>query len=112
MSDYRKEGTYERPYTTANGIAMLLIVIALLVVEFVLMAVVRNPVLIVADALAMIFIAAGFFMLQPNEAGVVTLFGAYLGTERKSGLRWTWPWNGRKRVSVRARNHAVDTLKV
>ncbi len=52
-------------------------------------------------------------MLQPNEAGVLTLFGDYLGTERKPGLRWTWPWNmRRKRVSVRARNHNIDTLKV
>jgi regulator of protease activity HflC (stomatin/prohibitin superfamily) len=51
-------------------------------------------------------------MLQPNEAGVLTLFGDYLGTERAPGLRWTWPWNIRKKVSVRARNHNVDTLKV
>ncbi len=112
MSDYRKEGTYEKPYLTMNGIATLLVLLALLALEVVLVAAVRNPVLIVADAFAIVFIAAGFFMLQPNEAGVLTLFGAYLGTERKAGLRWTWPWNGRKRVSVRARNHAVDTLKV
>jgi len=67
---------------------------------------------IAADALAIAFIAGGFFMLQPNEAAVITLFGAYLGTERAPGLRWTLPWNGRRRVSVRARNHAIETLKV
>ena len=39
-------------------------------------------------------------------------FGDYLGTERRPGLRWTLPWNIRKRVSARARNHNIDTLKV
>ena len=43
---------------------------------------------------------------------VITLFGAYLGTERRPGLRWTLPWNGRAKVSVRARNYTIDTLKV
>jgi len=51
-------------------------------------------------------------MLQPNEAAVITLFGDYIGTERQPGLRWTLPWNIRKRVSVRARNQNIETLKV
>ncbi len=66
----------------------------------------------VAAGVAIAFVAGGFFMLQPNEAGVLTLFGDYSGTERTPGLRWTWPWIIRKKVSVRARNHNVDTLKV
>ena len=43
---------------------------------------------------------------------MLTLFGDYLGTDRKAGLRWTLPWNMRRKVSVRARNHNVDQLKV
>jgi regulator of protease activity HflC (stomatin/prohibitin superfamily) len=43
---------------------------------------------------------------------VLTLFGDYSGTERRPGLRWTWPWLIRRKVSARARNHNVDTLKV
>src|SRR5512140_43090 len=112
MSAYRKEGTFEKPMGSANGIAMLLVLIVLALALPVTIAFIRLPVLIVANALALLFIAPGFFMLQPNEAAVITLFGAYLGTERASGLRWTLPWNGRKRVSVRARNHAIETLKV
>jgi len=77
-----------------------------------LIGVFRNPVLVIPVVVAIVFIAPGFFMLQPNQAGVLTLFGAYLGTERKSGLRWTWPWIIRKRLSVRTRNHAVGTIKV
>jgi regulator of protease activity HflC (stomatin/prohibitin superfamily) len=68
------------------------------------------PAIVLAVAIA--FIGAGFFMLQPNEAGVLTLFGDYLGTERRAGLRWTLPWNMRRRVSVRVRNYNVEMLKV
>ncbi|HXZ47466.1 MAG TPA: SPFH domain-containing protein [Usitatibacter sp.] len=112
MAQYRREGTFEKGAATANGIAMLLTLIALVAFEAAAVAVVRSPILVVGVALAIAFIAPGFFMLQPNEAGVITLFGAYLGTERAPGLRWTLPWNGRRRVSVRARNHSVETLKV
>ena len=112
MSDYRKSGNFEKPASTANGIVMLLLLLGLGALLIVLVAMVRQPVFIVACALAIAFIAGGFFMLQPNQAGVLTLFGSYLGTERESGLRWTLPWNIRKRVSVRARNQNIETLKV
>jgi regulator of protease activity HflC (stomatin/prohibitin superfamily) len=112
MNAYRKEGTFEKPMATANGIVMLLVLIVLALLLPLTVLYLRTPVALAIHGLLLAFIAPGFFMLQPNEAGVVTLFGAYLGTERAPGLRWTMPWNGRKRVSVRARNHAVETLKV
>jgi regulator of protease activity HflC (stomatin/prohibitin superfamily) len=115
MTAYRKEGNIEKPYTTMNGIAMLLLAVGLLVSElyfFRLMVAHDSPVPFIGVAIAIGFIAGGFFMLQPNEAGVLMLFGAYQGTERKPGLRWTWPWNTRGRMSLRTRNHNVDTLKV
>ena len=112
MAEYRREGTFEKPASTMNGIAMLFLLIALVLLEIGMVAVVRNPVLLGAFGVAIAFVAPGFFMLQPNEASVLTLFGSYIGTERLSGLRWTLPWNGRKRVSVRARNQNIDTLKV
>jgi regulator of protease activity HflC (stomatin/prohibitin superfamily) len=114
MSTYRKEGTFEKPYLTMNGIAALLLLVALIVAEIAGVIVMHAAFarIAVVIALAIVFIGAGFFMLQPNEAGVLTLFGDYLGTERKPGLRWTWPWNIRKRVSVRARNQNIETLKV
>ncbi len=111
MSEYRKTGTIEKSTTTANGIFMLLLLLGL-VVLVVFLFVSRSIPLAVVAGVAVGFIAGGFFMLQPNQAGVLTLFGDYLGTERKAGLRWTWPWNIRKRLSVRARNHNIDTLKV
>lgn len=114
MTAYRKEGNVEKPAGTGNGIAMLLLLIALVAMEVAGIVAARNvfvvPAVIIGVAIA--FIAGGFFMLQPNEAVVLTLFGDYLGTERKAGLRWTLPWNIRKKVSVRTRNHNVETLKV
>ena len=114
MSDYRKEGTYERPYATMNGIAMLLLGIALVFILIAGLAVARGAFQFVAIGLilAVAFIFRGFFALQPNEGAVLMLFGDYLGTERKPGLRWTWPWNTRGKVSVRARNQNIETLKV
>lgn len=54
----------------------------------------------------------GFFTLQPNEARALTLFGSYVGTERRSGFHWTNPFNSKKRISVRARNFNTPKLKV
>jgi regulator of protease activity HflC (stomatin/prohibitin superfamily) len=95
-----------------NGIAMLLGLLALIGLELFALVAIRIPVVIAGVAFAIAFVAPGFFMLPPNKGAVITLFGAYLGTERSPGLHWTLPWNGRRRVSVRARNHSVETLKV
>jgi regulator of protease activity HflC (stomatin/prohibitin superfamily) len=54
----------------------------------------------------------GLFSQQPNEARVLTLFGAYRGTERQAGLRWTNPFYSKRRVSLRARNLNGEKLKV
>jgi len=62
-------------------------------------------------ALALL-VSCGFYSLQPNEAYAITLFGAYAGTDRKTGLRWILPWYGRKKISLRVRNVTSETLKV
>ncbi|HZC38271.1 MAG TPA: SPFH domain-containing protein, partial [Sphingomicrobium sp.] len=54
----------------------------------------------------------GFYMLQPNQAVAITLFGDYRGTDRVTGLRWTFPWMGKKKVSVRANNFISEKIKV
>lgn len=54
----------------------------------------------------------GFYTLQPNEARVMILFGAYRGTVRTSGFRWTNPFNVKERISLRSRNFNGPTLKV
>ncbi len=62
--------------------------------------------------LAASFIMPGFYKLQPNEAAAITLFGAYRGSDRSHGLRWTWPWMGKQKISLRAHNLISQTIKV
>ena len=114
MTAKSRQDNIEKPASTMNGIGMLLLMIALAAVVVAGVVVLRQAFVFPAIFLvvAIVFIAPGFFMLQPNEAGVLTLFGDYLGTERRPGLRWTLPWNIRRKVSVRVRNHNVETLKV
>jgi len=61
---------------------------------------------------AAVLVGCGFYSLQPNEASVNTLFGAYVGTDRTTGLRWILPWYGRKKISLRVRNVTSEMLKV
>jgi regulator of protease activity HflC (stomatin/prohibitin superfamily) len=63
-------------------------------------------------SLLAVLVMSGFYMLQPNQAVAITLFGDYRGTDRVTGLRWTWPWMIKKKVSVRANNFISDRIKV
>jgi regulator of protease activity HflC (stomatin/prohibitin superfamily) len=44
-----------------------------------------------------LFACFGFFTLEPNEARVLILFGAYKGTVRSSGFHWANPLYARSR---------------
>ena len=55
---------------------------------------------------------AGLFTIQPNEAKVLLLFGAYRGTVHVPGLRWANPFYLKKKISVRTRNFETGKLKV
>lgn len=60
----------------------------------------------------LIVLYCGFFTLQPNEAAVLLLFGAYRGTARDAGFHWANPFYTRRKISLRIRNFNTDTLKV
>src|SRR5688572_13984473 len=66
----------------------------------------------IGGLLAFLFVLFGFFMIQPNISAVITLFGEYKGTERSQGLRWIWPWMGRKKISVRQNNIHSERIKI
>ncbi|HSG98251.1 MAG TPA: SPFH domain-containing protein, partial [Woeseiaceae bacterium] len=55
---------------------------------------------------------AGLFMVHPNEAKVLQLFGKYVGTCHDPGLRWANPFYSKTSVSVRVRNFESGKLKV
>ncbi len=114
----------ERRGSSYSGYPILLLILALLVLgiwnltgnlppeEPSRLAIATFIALLAGPLLALAFLAAGFFMIQPNQAVVVTLFGEYRGTERSEGLRWIWPWMGRNKVSVRAHNIHSERVKI
>lgn len=65
----------------------------------------------VVDAL-MILCVLGIFVVNPNEARVMQLFGAYRGTVKTAGLRWANPFYTKRHVSLRVRNFESGRLKV
>lgn len=70
---------------------------------------------IVATILAsviVLFLWIGLFMVQPNEAKVLQLFGDYVGTVRDPGLKWANPFYAKTAVSTRVRNFESGRLKV
>jgi regulator of protease activity HflC (stomatin/prohibitin superfamily) len=54
----------------------------------------------------------GLFIVNPNEAKVLQLFGQYVGTARQPGLRWANPFYSKKKLSLRTRNFETAKLKV
>lgn len=67
---------------------------------------------IVVVFIAVAIFSCGFTMLEPNEAKVLTFFGRYVGTFRKTGFYWINPFMSRKNVSLRARNLNAEPIKV
>ena len=61
---------------------------------------------------ALVIMSAGFYMVQPNQAQVVTLFGDYRGTDTTPGLRLANPLFVKRKVSLRVRNFTTATSKV
>ena len=111
--------TSERPAQTMSGYVMLIILLlAILGDAYGIQSLANsggNPtglVIVVAATLVFILVMPGFYMLQPNQAAAITLFGEYRGSDRATGLRWTWPWLAKKKVSVRANNFISDKIKV
>ncbi|MGY4395212.1 regulator of protease activity HflC (stomatin/prohibitin superfamily) [Sphingomonas sp. UYAg733] len=107
----------ERPAVTSSGYVMLLLMLVAIVAGvFGASLMQRDPALggmiIAVSVIAFSFILCGFYMQQPNQATAITLFGAYKGTDRNTGLRWLLPWLGRKKVSLRANNMISERLKV
>ncbi len=78
--------------------------LVLLMNEYILLGIV----LLVASAPLL----SAITVVQPNQAMVVTFFGSYAGTIRKSGLWMTVPFSVRKKVSLRVRNFNSAKLKV
>jgi len=121
-----KAPSVEREVSVLNGWLMLAVNLALLILGVFLF--VRSlyetgalhtpfPVVKFIAALVLILLAVlflvGHFTLQPNQARVLILFGAYHGTVRQSGFHWANPFYSKgMKVSLRAHNFSTEKLKV
>ena len=110
-----KQASEERVASSGNGFVYVLVGIVAVLVPILLILARPSPLLVgvfVLGLLAGVWCFAGLYMLQPNQAGLLTLFGSYRGTDRSEGLRWANPFYIKKKVSVRARNFNSEKLKV
>jgi regulator of protease activity HflC (stomatin/prohibitin superfamily) len=105
---------------TAGAPGMFLLLLHIAVLAFSVWSLINgirseSPFTIIAAAmitLAVVIGFAGFFIVNPNEAKVLQLFGKYVGSARMTGLRWSNPFYTKKRVSLRVRNFETSKLKV
>jgi regulator of protease activity HflC (stomatin/prohibitin superfamily) len=108
----------ENPTRSLPGIPVLLALLAAAAVGvFVMIGGAGNasPLLVIAGVLitgVSCFCIAGLYMVEPNQAAVLNLFGKYIGTVKDGGLRWNSPFYGKKKVSLRVRNFESSKLKV
>lgn len=108
----------EREFSATGGLIMAgLLFVAIVVTIGVLSQAARQqrPVVVILSLLALIvwmICLAGFFVVNPNEGRVVTLFGRYVGTEKRAGLWYANPFTARRRISLRVRNFETTKLKV
>jgi regulator of protease activity HflC (stomatin/prohibitin superfamily) len=108
----------EVPARTASGYLMLLIVLVLLGVSALGFFTMLSDegfgglAILIGGAVGALFLVCGFYMINPNEAAAIQLFGAYKGTDRTEGLRWVLPWLMRTKIPVRANNVISEKIKV
>jgi regulator of protease activity HflC (stomatin/prohibitin superfamily) len=104
----------EKSFSSTNGYLALVVVFACVagIVYVVLSPSMDNPAWILPLVLLLAFVAKGLYMLQPNQAALMLLFGDYRGTDFETGLRWANPFLSKKKVSLRLRNFNSERLKV
>ncbi len=108
----------ENPYRSLPGIPVLLLLLAATGAgAFLIMAGAKNGtafgvILGIALIVVAFFAMVGLYMVEPNQAAVLNLFGKYIGTVKDGGLRWNNPFFGKKKVSLRVRNFESSKLKV
>jgi regulator of protease activity HflC (stomatin/prohibitin superfamily) len=102
---------------SSGYVALLALIVATAVVVFAFVRGIQaeSAVQIIAAVVVLVVISvgyAGFFIVNPNQALVLQLFGSYVGTAKRPGLRYANPFYTKKRVSLRVRNFETEKLKV
>ncbi len=108
----------ENQQKSLAGIPLTLFSLALMALTFFTLingANTGNPLQVIASVLVLVaasFALLGLYMVEPNQAAVLSLFGKYVGTVKDQGLRWNNPFYSKKKISLRTRNFESGKLKV
>jgi len=108
----------EKELHPPSGIAVLVFLVPATlgaVAMLVLAARTHQVALVVVCALVVALLGllfAGLFVVNPNEAKVLQLFGHYAGSAREPGLRWANPFYTKRKVSLRVVSFESGKLKV
>lgn len=101
----------EKKFSPQSGYLMLLALFATIAIAFYGLFVLQSLWSLFFIVL-FVLIIPGYFVVNPNESVVLTLFGTYKGTVKKYGFYWVIPFFRKKKISLRARNIDSATIKV
>jgi len=104
-----------RPTSGWSALALLVPALLGFVALFIAFVVEVQPALAVLSILGLglvVFLLAGFFVVNPNQAKVLQLFGDYVGSVRQAGFHWANPLLSKKAVSLRVVSFESGKLKV
>ena len=108
----------ENQQKSLAGIPVTLISLAVMVITLITLinavdnSLVLQAIASVAGLIIASFCLMGLYMVEPNQAAVLSLFGKYVGTVKEQGLRWNNPFYSKKKISLRTRNFESGKLKV
>ncbi len=108
----------ERARTPAAGLPTLVLLLGALlacIAAFIGGAASRQIALVpfaVIGGIIVLFLLSGMFIVNPNEAKVLVLFGKYAGSVRQPGMYWANPFYRRTSISLRIHNFESAKLKV
>ena len=111
MITQKNHSTTERINTPVSGYLMVVVELVLLGIGIIGGAGDVNVLFFLAVGAAVVFMP-GFFIVNPNNAVVLLMFGEYKGTVKTNGFFWVNPLYSKRSISLRARNFDSDKIKV
>jgi regulator of protease activity HflC (stomatin/prohibitin superfamily) len=108
----------EKQLSPKNGLVWLLLLLTISVLAFLMIvnAATREQfgavILGIIVLIVALFCLGGLFIVNPNDAKALVLFGKYVGTVKHDGFFWANPFLVKRRISLRVRNFETAKLKV
>jgi regulator of protease activity HflC (stomatin/prohibitin superfamily) len=108
----------EKQLSPKNGLVWILLLLTIAVLSFIMIVVAASseqPYAVILGVIVLVvalFCLGGLFIVNPNDAKALVLFGKYVGTVKHDGFFWANPFLVKRRISLRVRNFETAKLKV